>query len=442
MTGFRSRFLLICVLSILAVMLVALMGFMSHSAVAAKTSNFVLKVDIDGAIDPAVAEYFKDALNEARNRQAKAVLVCLDTPGGLDDSMRSIIRDIFSADVPVIVYVAPQGARAASAGTFITMAAHIAAMAPGTNIGAAHPVMLLGNLPEGQEEKVVNDSAAFIKGIAKRNGRNQRWAESAVRKSASIAADEALDKNVIDYVADDIEGLLKKIDGKTVKTNRGSVVLMTKDAGVIDYPMSLRERLLHVLANPNIVYFLIILGFYGILFELYSPGLGLAGIGGAISLVLGMYSLQLLPVNYIGAGLIIFGMALLIAEALNPGFGVLGVGGIIATLVGSFIFIDSPVGAFRISPLVIVPVTAVMTASVVFIVGETAKIRRKKPLSGPEAMIGLEGEVIRRLDPVGEISVRGELWAAESIGGTIEIGETVNVVQLSGLKLKVKRPNN
>ncbi|HZD60769.1 MAG TPA: nodulation protein NfeD, partial [Anaerolineae bacterium] len=310
----------------------------------------VLVADIEGVIDPAVAEYVSSSIKAAQQMNAEALVIRMDTPGGLDTSMRSIIKDIFNSDVPVIVYVSPSGARAASAGTFITMAAHVAAMAPGTNIGAAHPVTMFGEMPEDVKEKAVNDAVAYIKGITRKTNRNEKWAENAVRKSVSITAEDALRLKVIDYVAPDIETLLARVDGKTVKTPTGSIVLKTKDADVTEHPMSLRQRILHILADPNVAYLLLILGFYGLIFEFVNPGLGFSGIGGLISIILGLYALQVVPVNYAGLVLIVLGIGLLIAEAIIPGFGALGVGGIISMAIGSFILFESPIPGLRVSP--------------------------------------------------------------------------------------------
>lgn len=405
----------------------------------ASTGKRVFVADIDGVIDPAVVEYVNSSIKEAERAGAEALVIRIDTPGGLDTSMRLIIKDIFNSEVPVIVYVSPSGARAASAGTFITMASHVAAMAPGTNIGAAHPVNLSGEMPKSVEEKAVNDAVAYIKSIAKKMNRNESWAEDAVRKSASITADKALELKVIDYVAPDLETLLSKIDGTSVVTSAGSVTLKTKWAEVVDNPMSFRQNLLHILANPNVAYFLMVLGFYGIFYEIISPGLGLSGIGGAISIILGLYSLQVLPVNYAGLVLIILGIGLLIAEALNPGFGVLGAGGIIAMTVGSFVLFKSPVPGLRVSPLVVVPTVLTTAAFVTFASRMAIRARKQRPITGMEAMIGQVGEVRRKLNPKGEVFIRGEFWGAESLEGAIDEGEEIEIVEADGLNLKVKR---
>jgi len=411
--------------------------FALHSS--AGTEKRVFVADVEGVIDPAIAEYVGSSIKSAERAGAEALVIRMDTPGGLDTSMRIIIKDILNSDVPVIVYVAPAGARAASAGTFITMASHVAAMAPGTNIGAAHPVSIVGQMPEEVEEKVVNDSVAYIRGIAKKMGRNEDWAESAVRKSVSVTAERALELNVIDHVAQDLETLLNNVDGTTVETASGSVTLSTKGAELVDHPMSFRQRVLHILANPNVAYFLLMLGFYGILYELTSPGLGLSGIGGAVSITLGLYSLQVIPVNYAGLVLIILGIGLLLAEAFSPGFGVLGAGGVIAMTVGSFVLFDSPIPGFRVSPFVILPTVLTTAAFVLFATRMALRARKKKPITGAEAMVGQIGEVKRKLDPKGEVFIRGEFWRAESLEGPIDEGELVETVEMDGLKLKVKR---
>lgn len=416
-----------------------LLVFALTQVVFAASERNVLVANVEGVINPVVAEYISDSIATAEKEDAEALVILLDTPGGLDTSMRSIIKDIYKSEVPVIVYVSPSGARAASAGTFITLAAHVAAMAPGTNIGAAHPVNIAGDMPDDVREKAENDAVAYIKSIAKKNGRNEEWAEDAVRKSDSITAEQALDKGVIDHVSPDLEQLLDKIDGTTVETSAGSVVLKTKGASTVDSPMSLRQRLLHIIIDPNIAYLLLMLGFYGILFELYNPGLGLSGIGGGISLVLGLYALQVLPVNYAGLALIILGIVLLVAEALNPGFGVLGAGGIASLAIGSLILFKSPLPGLRVSPFVIVPTVLTTAAFMIFVVGAAVRARRRQPVTGQEGMIGLVGEVRKELNPRGEIFVRGERWEAESIKGTVAAGEKVQVVEIEGLRLKVRR---
>jgi len=409
-------------------------------AAPAQTANQVFLADVEGIIDPAVAEYVNTSIATAEREGAEALIIRMDTPGGLDTSMRSIIKDIFASEVPVIVYVAPAGSRAASAGTFITMAGHVAAMAPGTNIGAAHPVNITGDMPDDVAQKAENDAVAFIRSIARQTGRNQDWAEDAVRKSVSITAERALELNVIDHVSPSVDALLDTIDGTTVTTAEGQVTLNVKDADVVERPMTFRQRVLHTLANPNVAYLLLILGFYGLIYEFANPGFGLSGVGGAILIVLGLYSIQVLPVNYAGLVLIILGVALLIGEAFNPGFGVLGAGGVIAMTVGSFILFKSPLPGLRVSPYIVVPTVAATAGFILIAVRLALRAQRRRTTTGAEGMIGLIGEVRSALTPRGEIFVRGERWSAESIEGTIDVGEEVEVVSIQGLRLKVKRP--
>ncbi|MBE0447135.1 MAG: nodulation protein NfeD [Actinobacteria bacterium] len=421
---------------ILALMLIV--AFFASTTLAYSEKR-VFVADIEGVIDPAIAEYVNSSVKTAERANAEALVIRMDTPGGLDTSMRLIIKDIFNSEVPVIVYVSPSGARAASAGTFITLAAHVAAMTPGTNIGAAHPVNLSGEMPKEIEEKVVNDSVAYIKGIARKTNRNEKWAEDAVRKSASITAEKALEIKVVDYIAPDLKSLLSKIDGKPVKTTAGSIVLKTKEAKVVEYPMSLRQRILHILADPTLAYLLLMLGFYALIYEFANPGLGFSGIGGIILIVLGMYSLQVVPVNYAGLALIILGIGLLIAEAFSPSFGVLGAGGIISMTIGSFVLFESPVPGLRVSPYVIIPTMLTTAAFVMFATRMAVRARKQKPITGMEAMVGMIGEVRKKLNPRGEIFIRGELWAAESLEGAINEDERVRVMEVDGLRLKVKR---
>ena len=399
----------------------------------------VLVAEVEGVIDPVTASYFKKAISRAEQGGYEALIVKLDTPGGLDESMREIVKAELNSKVPVIIYVHPSGARAASAGVFIALASHIAVMTPGTNIGAAHPVGLGGEIDETMKEKVTNDAASYIKGLAKKRGRNEEWAEEAVRKSSSVTAEEALKKGVIDFMAENLDELLRKVDGRKVEVEDGKVVLKTKGVRVEHYPMNWRERLLHALSNPNLAYLLLTLGFYGIIYELANPGFGFAGIGGALCLILAFYSFQVLPVNYAGLALIIFALILFVAEAMTPTFGVLTLGGIISFVLGSLILIESPIPAIRVSLWMIIP-TALISFTFVFLATRAViKTHKRKSLTGKEGMVGLIGEARTELNPEGQVFVRGEIWKAESLEGVIEEGEKIQVVEVEGLKLKVKR---
>lgn len=397
-------------------------------------------IKIEGIIDPVIANYLLFQIEAAEVKEAEALIIQLDTPGGLDISMRTIVKKMLNARIPLIVYVAPSGARSASAGVFITLASHIAAMSPGTNIGAAHPVNLGGGqISPEMEEKVVNDAAAYIKTIAKRRGRNEVWAEATVRKSVSATEKEALKEKVIEYIAPNLSSLLKKIDGVKIKLPQDEVTLKTKEAVIVKKEMTFRQRLLHTLANPNIAYLLMMLGFYGILYELSNPGFGFSGIGGAIALILALYSFQVVPINYAGLALIIFAFILFVAEVFTPTYGILGAGGAIALLLGSLILIDSPSKELRVSLSLILPVVAATVIFFTFALGAGLKAQRRKIVTGGEGMVGKVGEARSDLDKEGRIFVQGELWKAISIKEVIKKGEKVKVVGLDGLKLKVEK---
>src|SRR4029077_4035655 len=358
-------------------------------------------------------------------------------PGGLDTSMRLILKDITGATIPVVVYVSPSSGRAASAGVFITMAAHVAAMAPGTNIGAAHPVAMGGGeLDKTMKEKVENDSVAYIKSIAEQRGRNVAWAEDAVRKSVSVTEREAMKLKIIDLVAEDMPALLKQLDGRTIPLQSSPTVLHTADTAVREFPMGLRLELLKTLSDPNIAYLLMTLGTVGIIAELYSPGAILPGIVGAISLILAFYSLQSLPVNYAGVLLFILGIVFFILEASVTSYGLLAIGGVIAMLLGSVMLIKTDVEFLQISWSVILPVVALAAAFSLFIVGMGVKAMRRRPVTGPEEMGGLVGIVKTALTPHGQLAVHGELWEAIS-ERPLQPGDKAEVIRVDGLRLYV-----
>ncbi len=401
----------------------------------------VFLAPVDAAITPIIAEYIARVIDTASQAGAEAVIIRLDTPGGLVDSMREIVKKMMSADVPVIVYVAPSGARAASAGVFITLTANIAAMAPNTHIGAASPVQMEGKMDKTMERKVTNDLAAMIRGIAEKRGRNAKWAEDAVRKAVSITETEALNLKVIDFIAPDLSTLLKNIDGRTVDVVIGKKVLHTADVKVVDLKQGFRERILGIISNPNVAYILMILGFYGLYFELSNPGAILPGVAGAIFLILAFYALQTLPINYAGLMLILLAIGLFIAEAFITSHGILGVGGAVAMLFGSLMLIDTPEPSLRISWAVIIPVVA--ASAILFIVTVTVAIRaqRSKVDTGKEGLIGLTGEARTDIGERGQVFVRGEYWNARS-DEAIKTGEKVSVVAVEGLKLKVKKASS
>jgi membrane-bound serine protease (ClpP class) len=394
---------------------------------------------VEGVINPVVVEYMREGIRQAEADQATAVIFQLDTPGGLVESTRLIVKDLLNASVPVVVYVSPSGARAASAGTFITMAASVAAMAPGTNIGAAHPVSGEGKDIEGDmRQKAENDLAAFARSIADKRGRNAEWAEAAVRESVSITETDALEQKVIDLIAEDVPGLLKQLDGRTVSLAGTEVTLHTEGATVRHRQMTWRQRALAAISHPQIALMLLSLGSLGLLIELYSPGLIFPGVIGAISLLLAFYSLQTLPINYAGLLLIGLAMVLFILETQMPSFGMLTVGGIVSMFLGSLMLIDSPAEYLRIPISTIIVVVGTTAGLFTFVIGAAVRSMKRQPVSGQEGMIGEMGKVTRRLDPTGTVSLHGSLWTAQS-AVPIEAGETVRVIAIDGLKLTVAK---
>ncbi len=398
----------------------------------------VMLIKIDDPITPVIAEYIIRSIDRATERNAEALVIEMDTPGGLVESTREIVKRMLASEIPIIVYVSPSGSRAASAGVFITLTANIAAMAPNTRIGSASPVQMEGKMDETMARKVTNDLAAMVRGISEKRHRNAAWAEDAVRKAVSATETEALKLRVIDLIAPDIQTLLTKINGKTVDTIIGKKVLHTASATVTVSGMGLREKILGVISNPNVAYILMILGFYGLYFELSNPGAIFPGVVGAILLILAFYALQTLPINYAGLMLIVLAIGLFIAEAFITSHGVLGVGGTIAMLFGSMMLIDSPEPALQLSWAVIVPVVA--ASALLFVVTLTVAIRvqREKADTGREGLIGLRGEARSDIAGKGQVFVHGEYWNAWS-DEPIAKGDTIEVLQVDGLRLKVKR---
>lgn len=421
-----------------AYFLLLIWGLFPPAASAEDTTAEVVIAAYEGVINPVAAEYLHDAIATAQERKSRALIVRLDTPGGLDTSMRLIIKDITSATVPVIVYVSPSGGRAASAGVFITMAAHVAAMAPGTNIGAAHPVAMGGgDMDKTMREKVENDSAAYIKSIAEQRGRNAVWAENAVRKSVSATEKEAMKLKVVDGVAEDLPGLLKWIDGRTVSLAGGPVTLRTDSVALYDYPMSLRLELLKTLSDPNIAYILMTVGTIGMMAELYNPGAILPGIVGAISLILAFYSFQSLPVNYAGLLLMSLGILFFILEASVASYGLLAIGGVISMLLGSLMLIKTDAEFYQLSWGVILPVIGLAAVFSLFIVGMGVRAMRQPPKTGVEGMVGLIGVVRTAVAPQGQVAVHGELWEAVS-DQPLQPGDRAEVTRVEGLTLHVR----
>jgi len=394
---------------------------------------------VEGVINPVVVEYITDSIRRAEEAKAVAVIFQLDTPGGLVDSTREIVKALLNANVPTVVYVAPSGARAASAGTFITMAGHVAAMAPGTNIGAAHPVSGEGKDIEGDmRQKAENDLAAFARSIAEKRQRNAEWAEKAVRESVAVTEVEAREQRVIDVIAEDIPDLVQQLDGRRVPLVHGTVTLHTAGATVRVQQMTWRQRLLAALSHPQIALMLLSLGSIGLLVELYNPGLIFPGVVGALALLLAFYSLQTLPVNYTGLLLIGLGMVMLILEIKVTSFGMLILGGIVAMSLGALMLIDSPEEYLRIPVSTIVLVVGTTAGLFLFVVGAAVRSVGRRPVSGREGMLGAMGTVRGRIDPTGTVFVHGTLWSARS-ASPVEVGETVRVLGIEGMQLTVEK---
>ncbi len=435
--------------------LILLIGLGSAGSLLAQPSAVVYQAQLrDQAINPATAEYLIRAIDEAEQAGAECLIIVLDTPGGLVSSTRQIVRRLLNSEVPVVVYVAPPGARAGSAGVFITLAGHVAAIAPGANIGAAHPVQV-GGLPgspgptEGTNDdspmraKIVNDTVAWARSLAELRGRNADWAENAVRNSESVTASEAAAVGAVDFVAETFDELLRRIDGTPVTLASGNqVTLHTKNPTIRELDMWWGERLLVVLTNPNIAFLLLILGFYGVLFELYSPGWGISGTLGVVCLILGLYSLSVLPVNLAGLGLLVVALALFVAEAFVTSFGALAAAGVACLILGGTMLIDSPEGFQKVSYTVLIPIALGTAAITVFLLRNVIRAYRQRPITGRAALMHATGRAIDAFQASeghyhGQVHIAGELWRGVS-SQPVQAGDPILVIAQEGLTLQIQ----
>jgi len=426
-------------------MLVAAVAVVALVPPAGAAARQALVLDIDGAIGPANADYLVRELRAAKPSEIGLIVLRMNTPGGLDTSMRTMISAILASPIPVATYVGPKGARAASAGTYIAYACAIAAMAPGTNIGAATPVQL-GASPSGQKSaepadtesrKVINDAAAYIRSLADLNGRNADWAVDAVRTAASIPASEALKLQVIDAIADDVPDLLRKIDGRPVKVAGRSEILATAGLQIVTVAPDWRTELLAIITDPNVAFILMLVGVYGVIFEFLSPGTIAPGLIGTISLVVALYALNLLPINYAGAGLVLLGAVLLGAEAHIGAFGAIGIAGMVAFVIGSIMMFPSGVPGFELSPRVIAEAVIVTVGLFLFVLGVLFRSRRRVVIAGMRALLGAEGEALSWQGQHGRILIKGETWRARA-AASLQPGTRVKVIDRDGLVLVVE----
>jgi membrane-bound serine protease (ClpP class) len=429
----------------------------------AANASAVWVVELDGAISPATADYFLHSLDDAEEAGAAALVVRLDTPGGLDQAMRDMIKEILASRIPVVVYVAPNGSRAASAGTYLLYASHFAAMAPATNVGSSTPVSIGGSpfpspaepaAPEegegegegsapaeppgsAMERKVINDAVAYIRGLAALRGRNVEWAEQTVREAANLTAAEALERNVIELVAEDLDDVLMALDGRTFAVEGGSVTLDLADAEVTIIEPGWRYELLALITDPNVAYILLMIGIYGLILEFYSPGLGIAGVTGVICLLLGAYALQMLPINYAGLALILVGIGLMVAEVMTPTIGVFGIGGVVAFVAGSIILFDSDLPGYRVSIPIIAAVAAASAGLFLFGLGAAMRARRLTVQTGQSAMIGSTAIALEDFAERGRVRAFSENWLAES-PRPVRKGDKLRVTGIEGLVLRVE----
>ena len=440
---------------LLAIPLFLAAGLLLNVGSVSSADSPVIQLTIEGAIGPATDDYIGRALETAALRHAELVVIRMDTPGGLDSAMRGIIKSITNSAVPVASYVAPSGARAASAGTYILYASHIAVMAPGTNVGAATPVKIGGGSAPGSKkkdkqdkpaddtvadagkQKIINDAVAYLRSLAELRGRNQEWAEKAVREADSIPASEALQLGVIDIIASGMADLLKQIDGREVTVQGQKRTLQTSGSVIDQLAPDWRSRFLSVITNPNVAYILMLIGIYGLMLEFSNPGAIVPGTIGAIALLLALYSFQLLPVNYAGMGLVLLGVALMVGEAFQPSFGVLGIGGLIAFVTGSIFLMDTDVPGFGIDISVIVSFAIISALVFTVVIGMAIKARRRPVVSGLEELVGAKASVLDDFDRQGRVSIHSETWQALS-NAPMRKGQRVKVSGIEGLTLRVE----
>lgn len=420
---------------------VALIGIGAVVCFSFFSAGDILLLRLEGSINPVSRDVVRRVIELAEDEGAEAVVIELNTPGGLEESMRDIIAGMLAAEVPIVVYVSPSGARAASAGTLITLAADVAAMAPGTNIGAATPVSLIGEADDASSLKAIHDAAAFARAIAQQRNRNEEWAESAVTQGASLSAEEALELGVIDIISGDVAELLAAADGTVLADG---TTLRVAAVPIREVRPTLRERLLAYLADPNVVYVLFLLGLFGLIYEFFQPGVGFGLAAGGVCLALALFGMQILPVRIVGLALVLFGMALMVLDQFTPTNGILTAGGITALAVGSLALFDLP-GSFGVSWTTVLAVVATVSGLFLFVIGKGLSVQRKVPRTGMEAMLGLEGTARTPLMPTGRIYVHGEYWSArvrlDDAGPPVEPGDDVVVVGFSGRTLIVERMN-
>ncbi len=432
---------------------------LAWAAPTAPQPGLAVLLELDGAIGPASSQYLEQGLKKAQERQARLVVLQLDTPGGLDTAMREMIKRILQSPIPVVVYVAPSGARAASAGTYLLYAAHVAAMAPATNLGAATPIALSPMAPrqpspprpadkdpeakpevaapDAAERKMINDAVAYIRGLAERRGRNADWAEQAVREGASLSAEQALKLGVIDLMAPDLEQLLKALHGREVELSQGKLTLDTQALSLETITPGWRLQILAVLTNPTVAYLLMLIGIYGLLLEGYSPGAILPGVLGGICLLLALYAFQVLPVNYAGLALIFLGIALIVAEAFAPSFGVLGLGGVVAFVIGSLLLMDSDVPGYGVSLSLIAAIATVAALLMLAMGFLLMKSRRSRVVSGQQGLLLETALALEDFSGEGHVAVHGESWQARS-RSPVQRGQRLRIARVDGLTLDVE----